>query len=145
MPKRYSTIQHTGGGFELIVPMCLPYHPVPAGLNSTLLGGLVATPLWILGGMIVRKIWNLKPPPRARFIVEKDWFRADFVSQRTGEKSHLECAPVKIVELRKNQFVQGLFIRVVGVVQETFLEDIDDETINSISKELRTALGLHSV
>jgi hypothetical protein len=144
MPQRFSTIKHSGGGFELIVPMCLPYRPVPAGLSSTLLGGLVATPLWILGSIIVRKIWNVKVPPRARFVLERDRFRADFVSQTTGEKSHLECDPAKIVELRKNQFVQGLFIRVVGVVQETFLEDIDDETIKSISAELRTALGLHS-
>lgn len=64
----------------------------------------------------------------------------DLVSPADGKRTKLECDPERIVELRKNQFDSGIWIRVQGESMDTYLQDVDDETILSVCETLRGML-----
>lgn len=59
-----------------------------------------------------------------------------------GEKSTLLAKRESIVEFRKNQFERGLWINAEGVKKDTFLQDVDNVTLEEMSKAIRGILGI---
>jgi len=57
-----------------------------------------------------------------------------FVSD-DGKKKELAYPREKIVELRKNRYEKGLWLRVEGVTMESHLIDLDADLIEALSEE----------
>ena len=115
--------------------MPLPYWPIPEWVSSGF-GAVFTVPIWLLYLAISRYFRPTEPPPRARFLIHTDLFRMQFVSQTTGDETSFECAPTDIAELRKNQYSKGLWVHVRGKTMHTFMEDFDDETVESAAQHV---------
>ena len=134
------TVNREGDTVEAILPMPLPYHPVPAALSANL-SAIVIVPVYLICSAIYRKLRGIKPPPRARFVICPGTFRMEFVSRETGERIKFECDPASIIELRKNQYSRGLYVHVHGKTMHTFMEDFSDEAVISIAAQVRDLLN----
>ena len=94
---------------------------------------VLVIPFFVMFLWVKRTLWGGKPPPRALFHINSDQFRMELVSRDTGERTELECHPSEIVELRKNQYSQGLWIHVKGQTKQTILDDFEETTIEALS------------
>ncbi len=121
--------------------MPLPYIPVPEWMSSLDFFSFVAIPVWVTASMLVRSMCCIQPPPRAIFCVTPDRFRMELVARESGNLTTFECDRKQIVELRKNRFEPGLWIHVRGQKMHSYLQDVDDDTIHSLCRELWTILA----
>jgi hypothetical protein len=123
-----------------------PYIPIPTWLTAADLLAIILIPLWAIGSGVIRALMRIDPPPRARFIVARDRFEMELVAHDSGERTTVRCDPKQIVELRKNRFDKGLWIHIRGKSMDTYLQDVDDETIHAICSELHKIMavdGMH--
>jgi len=133
-------VSRDGNTVQAILPMPLPYLPVPPGLLTDL-SAIVVVPIYLLCSAVYRKLRGIKPPPRARFVITPGLFQMEFVAPETGEQTKLECDPMKIVEFRKNQYSKGLYVHVSGKTMHTYMEDFDDDAVIPIALHVRDLLN----
>lgn len=129
------------GAPQLVVPMPLPYLPIPHWVAGTDILALVLVPLWLVLSFVVRKVARIQPPPHAVFTVTPECFHVDFVCRENGDRSALECHPRQIVELRRNRYAKGLWLHIKGERMETYLEGFDGETVDAIADHLHRLLA----
>ncbi len=134
--------QHTDAVSTYVLPMPRPYIPIPNWLTALEWFALVVVPVWFLCSALVRAIRQIEPPPRAKFTIGADDFTMQLCDPKSGEKTSFSCRRDLIVEFRKNRHEPGLWIRAKGVLMETFLQDINDATIEALSQSVRDTLGL---
>lgn len=133
-------VSRDGDTIEAILPMPLPYLPVPPGLSGDL-SAIIVVPIYLLCSFVYRKLRGIQPPPRARFVITPLLFQMEFVSPETGESTRLECDPANIVEFRKNQYSKGLYVHVSKQIIHTYMEDFDDATVSSIAEDVRDLIN----
>ena len=133
-------VQRTDNGASVALPMRTPYVPIPEWFTGLDLFAVIVVPIWIIGAGIVRWALRIQPPPRALFEIDAERFRMHLVARDTGERTTFECNRDAIVELRKNRYEKRLWIHVRGVTMHTYLQDVDDDTIVSLSDSLRSIL-----
>ena len=141
MANRELVVTRNDNHVTVVLPMLSPYVPIPSSLIAADMLAIVLVPLWAIGSAIVRTVFRIPSPPRAFFEIDAERFRMTLVSQDNGEKSHIEYARDDIVELRKNRYEKGLWLHVRGAAMQTYLQDVDDDTIVSLSTTLRNVLG----
>lgn len=140
MAELLLTVNREGDTVEAILPMPLPYHPVPAALSANL-SATVIVPVYLMCSAVYRKLRGIKAPPRARFVISPGTFRMEFVSRETGERIMFECDPASIIEFRKNQYSKGQYVHVHGKTMHTYMEDFSDEAVISIAAQVRDLLN----
>jgi hypothetical protein len=126
-----------------------PYLPLPTWLrlilpSIVLLSFYIAiclVPFSLLCSAIIRFVFGIQPPPRALFEIDSSTFKMMLVDT-FGENSTLVSKTESIVEFRKNRFERGLWINVEGVKKDTFLQDVDNATIEEMSEAIRSILGI---
>ncbi len=121
------------------VPMQSLYLPGADIVAATELLAIVVAPLWLIGLLIVRSIVKITPPPRASFEITRDQFRMVLAEEGSGQKTELECDRSDVIEIRKNRYSKGLWLHVRGKMQ-TYLQDLDDETIVVLSQRVNDVL-----
>ncbi|PHS10293.1 MAG: hypothetical protein COA78_11450 [Blastopirellula sp.] len=126
-------VEHEGDLIRVEVPMPLPYWP---GCHDPSL----LTPIMILCYAIYKWIYKPLVPPRAQFLIDSEYLTMNLCDPKTGEKVSDQWPSLKVVELRKNQYHEGLLIRIEGVSMETYLYEMSDDTINSLSEVLRESI-----
>ncbi|TWU48975.1 hypothetical protein Poly51_48790 [Rubripirellula tenax] len=135
-------VQHVDDVSTVVLPMARPYLPIPTLFTALELFALVVVPVWLLCSGLVRVIFRIQPPPRAKIAIDSVDFSMQLCDRGTGEKTTVNCPRNRIVEFRKNRLEPGLWIHVKDVRMETFLQDVDDATIEALSQAVRKILGL---
>jgi hypothetical protein len=144
-------VSRDGDCIEAILPMPLPYKPIPAEITALFRGDDIRRSLlldvvellYLWCSVAYRKLRGITPPPRARFKVTPALFQMEFVSPATGDSSMFECDPAKIIEFRSNQYSRGLYMHVKDQIKHTFMEDFDDNTVSAIATQVRDLINSH--
>jgi hypothetical protein len=126
---------------QITIPMPLPYHPVPRSMENLDLLVIIVLPIWMICDAIYRAIKKPTPPPRAVLTVTERRFMLELTNPKNGEQMTHRFDVTKIHELRKNRVDHGLWVHVRGESMEHFLEDIDDDTIHAICRELNSVIA----
>lgn len=126
----------------VVLPMPRPYLPIPTWFTGLELLALIVVPVWLLCSGLIRAIFRIEPPPRVTIAIDPDGFTMCFCDRDTGERTTFNCSSDCIAEFRKNRLEPGLWVHAKGVTMETFLRDIDDATIEELTRSVREILGL---
>jgi hypothetical protein len=134
-------VEHDGGVTRIIVPMQVPYVPIPSWISHLDLLAVVVAPVWWVATLLIRVCLRLPKPPRAVFEVDGERFKMTLRDPASGETSNSDWARAAVVEARANRYDAGLWMSVTGHVKDTYLSDLPRETIQRLEAALSAALA----
>ena len=127
----------TPSGLRLVLPMREAHHPIPDLIGSLPLPLLVIlVPLWLLGSVIIRRLFRIPKPPRAEILLTEEVLYFRMQRPSANEISELRFAPSALREFRRNRFCAGIYLHIAGATMETILDDVPEETLEELIREI---------
>ena len=127
----------TPSGLRLVLPMREAHHPIPDLIGSLPLPlPVILVPLWLLGSVVIRRLFRIPKPPRAEILLTEEvlYFRMQRPSY--NEISELRFAPSSLLVFRRNRYCPGIYLHVAGATMETILDDVPVETLEELIREI---------
>ena len=128
----------TPSGLRLVLPMREAHHPIPDLIGSLPYGlPIIMLPLWLLGSVVIRRLFRIPNPPRAEILLTEEELYFRMQRPSANEISELRFAPSALREFRRNRFCAGIYLHVAGATMETILDDVPEETLDELIREVR--------
>ena len=128
----------TPSGLRLVLPMREAHHPIPDLIGSLPLPlPVILVPLWLLGIVVIRRLFRIPKPPRAEILLTEEELYFRMQRPSANEISELRFAPSALREFRRNRYCPGIYLHVAGATMETILDDVPVETLEELIREVR--------
>lgn len=135
-------VERDGGVTRIVVPMRGMYVPVPRWVSNLDWIAPAVAMFWWIGTLIIRTCLRLPKPPRAVFEVSDEQFKMTLRNRGSGEVTTFDWPRSAVAEARANRYERGLWLKVPGHVNDTYLSDLPRESIERIEAALSAALAL---
>lgn len=133
-------LERDGETTRVVVRMLGPYAPVPRWAEGLDLLSVVVVPVWMVAAVVVRWVLRVPKPPRAVFTITPERFTMTLTHVDGTTVGH-ECPLGSFREARANRYSAGLFLRLDGVMQETFMAELSPEVVTALGLEIERAVA----
>lgn len=114
------------------------HHPIPDLIGSLPFAlPIFVLPLWLLGSVVIRRLFRIPKPPRAEILLTEEELYFRMQRPSANEISELRFAPSALREFRRNRYCSGIYLHVAGATMETILDDVPEETLDELIREVR--------